>query len=250
MKLVIGFFLLGMGLSTIAKIMQKVSTLQFLGLIAIVLLISLLFCGIILGYFNKIEIKEMQIPAFKFYYFETQGTFNSAAANLGPFFEGTDNLLNDPDKSIKFIGLYFDHPDFIKDPAQMRVAWGYAISDPKTEEKYKDLIELIKKRNASEKSFPAQKISYGSLKYHMILSFIIAIQKIYPPLFEHVKKLYPAEFFNENRPPTIHIANFDSITIGWPLGKESDALKISSIAAPPKNEKWNEELKNSKPKTE
>ena len=250
MRAVTWFFVIGIVLSVVARIVWKLSTMQFIGLVAAVSVIVILLYAVVLECFKKIIINESNFSGFKYVYFETQGTYNQSAGLLTPKFEGMEEAIASNDANVKFIGMYFDHSSMIEDAEKMRVCWGVGFFSKEAEEKTKQGIATLVSRGAAVKELPAFKLVSGSIQFYFILSFIIAIKKIYPPLIEYLKVHYPAQYFSDNGVPFMHVPNMEDIQVGMPIGETAEKFRICSIAPPKRNQTWEQEKKAAKSKSD
>ena len=175
-------FIIGMCILVVIRIIYGLSTFQFLGCVGILLAITLLLLAIELGCFKKIELTKMKFPAFRYIYFETQGTFSGSASLFSERLEGLEELIDPQDPNAKFIGMYFDHPSMLKNEKEMRVCWGFAFMSKEAEIKYKTAIDKLKDKGAAERQLPEILYVYGKLQFYLSISFIIAVKKIYPLL--------------------------------------------------------------------
>ena len=243
------FFIIGIAGLTAMKIIWGLHALQFLGCVAILLAISLLLCAIQLGCFKKIVIAEGKFPGFRYLYLETQGTLSRAAASLSSKVDDIGELIDPEDPNLRFVGMYFEHSSMLQDESKMRVCWGFAFLNKESENKYKQVIEKLKEKGASEKQIPEFTYAYGSLPFHFVLSFIVAVKKIYPVLFEYLKTHYMKEYYEDAGIPYLHLPDMKNINIGFPIGKAAEEFKISTISPPPRNDKWKKAKENYKLKT-
>ena len=90
----------------------------------VLLLITIILCVISLECFKKITPNEINLPASRYFYFETQGTYGNAACKLSSKFDDIKMRVVKRSPSVRFMQLQFEHPDMLKVPEQMRVCWG------------------------------------------------------------------------------------------------------------------------------
>ena len=242
-KLLIGYFIFSILLSIWAKISYHLSVSKFACLILIAIATTLLFTAIMLGCFKKIVIREIEMPAFKYYYFETQGTYFSSAANLSPKFEGVALPEILEDRNVKFLSIYNEHPEQLKDPTKMRACWGFAFVGEKTEAKFKNVVAMLKERGAAEKDLPGFKLACGSVPFVFMFSFIVSLKKIYPAVIDYVKHNFADTYYADSGVPFVHLPNMEEISMGYITSGNGKAFAISTIAAPERSEAWIAEAK-------
>ena len=103
------------------------------------------------GYFKTMEIDESVFPGGNFVYVDWRGTLRNLK---DPFHSAFDALMayratnpNAPtDEQVSCMGVYYDDPNNLKNPAHFRCCAGFLILDSTPADQKKALIENLKQK--------------------------------------------------------------------------------------------------------
>ncbi len=241
LQLIFGYFVSGVLIAVLAKWRWHMAMTHFLLVLLGLVLTSILFISIILGCFRKIVIEEIVLPAFKFLYFETQGDFYASAEALSTKFAGLEYAITANSPTTKFLGLYFDEPSRIRDKSKMRVCWGFALFGGDKDPVRVELIAKMTARGGKSCGFPECRVVQGRMPFVIVISFILAIKKIYPVLLAYLKQRNTEEFYRDAGVPIFHMSTPEEIAIGYPVGVGAERFAISSLPQPERQEDWTHE---------
>eukprot|EP00826_Nyctotherus_ovalis_P046160 TRINITY_DN5183_c0_g1_i3.p1 TRINITY_DN5183_c0_g1~~TRINITY_DN5183_c0_g1_i3.p1 ORF type:complete len:244 (-),score=70.84 TRINITY_DN5183_c0_g1_i3:155-886(-) len=153
----------------------------------VAIFVYLLPVAIILGFFQKPEIKELTRGPFTYYYQAYQGHYWEIPKKFHGLFSASE--LNFMRENANFLSWYWDAPQYLKDPSKSRSVVGFAIR-----QESEKLVRIVEKAGLKRMALPEWKAVESYLRVIFDISYAIAPMVLIDPVWKYVLKKYPERY--------------------------------------------------------